>query len=239
MNIRPNVNINGVDSQTISGLIITKLPPISKPLMRTMIDTVDGRDGDRVTKLGFSAYDRVLSIGLSYGYDIDQIIDFFNSEGDIILSNEPDKIYKFAIYEAIDFEKLIRYKTADVTLHTQPFKRARYEPVLNFALSNNPSTVKIYNSGNIESRPLLKLTATDTVSLELNGSEVLIIEFGETEQTIYIDSETMDAYGEDGVLLNRLVIGNYDNIILNKGVNTLVITGTATALRVTNYIRYI
>ena len=239
MNIRPYIIINGVDSQSIAGLIITKLPPISKPLQRTLIETIDGRSGDSVTNLGFSAYDRVISIGLSRNYDLDEIIDYFNSEGAIVFSNEPDKVYSFGIYEQIDFERLIRFKTADVTIHCQPFKRALYEPELTFSLSDNPSTVKIYNAGNIQARPLLELTATGTVSLTLNGSEILIIEFGEDEQTIFIDSETLDAYNADKELLNRLVIGNYDNIILNKGINTLVITGSASELKVSNYTRYI
>ena len=44
--------LNGVNSNTITGLLIQELPPISKPLMRTQIDQIDGRDGDIVTKLG-------------------------------------------------------------------------------------------------------------------------------------------------------------------------------------------
>ena len=45
-NIRPYIVLNGINSQTIPGLIISKLPPISKPLQRTLVETVDGRDGD-------------------------------------------------------------------------------------------------------------------------------------------------------------------------------------------------
>ena len=122
MGFAPYILINGVDSRTITGLLITELPPISKPLQRTLVETVDGRDGDIVTPLGFSAYDKPCKIALTRGYDINNVIKFFNSEGAVTFSNEADKHYKFAIYDQIDFERLIRFKTATVNFHVQPFK---------------------------------------------------------------------------------------------------------------------
>ena len=110
--------LNGAKSTNIKGLMIQTLPPITKPLIRTSVEEVDGRDGDIVTKLGYSAYNKELSIGLYGDYDIDQVIQFFDSEGTVIFSNEPDKFYRYQIIEQIDFEKLIRFKTATVTMHT-------------------------------------------------------------------------------------------------------------------------
>ena len=65
MNIQPYIILNNKDSKTIRGLLISSLAPISKPQVRTQIETVDGRDGDIVTPLGFSAYDKVIKIGLT------------------------------------------------------------------------------------------------------------------------------------------------------------------------------
>lgn len=239
MNIRPYLILNGVDSRSIQGLLITSLPPISKPLQRTLIETIDGRDGDTAVKLGFSAYDRPVGIALTKDYDVDRIIEYFNSEGSAIFGNEPDKVYQYAIYEQIDLERLIRFKTGTAVLHVQPYKKAVDEIPLSVSISDNPVSVNIYNAGNVEARPIIKLTATGIVTLTLNLSEVLIIDFGETSQEIIIDTERLDAYNSQGELLNRLCIGNYDNIILNKGNNILTITGTATALSVSNYTRYI
>lgn len=116
------VILNGIKSTTVQGLLIQSLPPISKPLIRTSIEEIDGRDGDIVTKLGYSAYNKQMSIGLFGNYDVDEVIDFFDSEGTVIFSNEPDKFYYYQIIDQIDFEKLIRFKTAIVTFHVQPFK---------------------------------------------------------------------------------------------------------------------
>ena len=119
--------LNGVNSNTITGLIISSLPPITKPLMRTNIETIDGKDGDIITKLGYSAYDKEITIGLSYNYNVDDVIKYFNSEGTVIFSNEPTKYYKYTILDQIDFEKLIRFKTATVRMHVQPFKYSSIE----------------------------------------------------------------------------------------------------------------
>lgn len=116
------IELNGEKSMSVKGLIIQSLPPISKPKMRTSIETIDGRDGDVVTKLGYSAYDKELSIGLHGDFDIDDAIAFFDSEGEVVFGNEPDKYYRYQILDQIDFERLVRFRTAKVKMHVQPFK---------------------------------------------------------------------------------------------------------------------
>lgn len=116
------IELNGEKSTSVKGLIIQSLPPISKPKMRTSIETIDGRDGDIVTKLGYSAYDKEVSIGLHGDFDIDDAIAFFDSEGEVVFGNEPDKYYRYQILDQIDFERLVRFRTAKVKMHVQPFK---------------------------------------------------------------------------------------------------------------------
>ena len=119
--------INGVKSNTVKGLLIQSLPAISKPLIRTEIEEIDGRDGDIVTPLGYSAYDKEMTIGLYGDYDINDVIAYFDSQGQVTFSNEPDKYYNFQIIEQIDFERLVKYRTATVTFHVQPFKYSAVE----------------------------------------------------------------------------------------------------------------
>lgn len=116
------IELNGDKSTNVKGLIIQSLPPISKPKMRTSIETIDGRDGDVVMKLGYSAYDKELSIGLHGDFDIDDAIAFFDSEGEVVFGNEPDKYYRYQILDQIDFDRLVRFRTAKVKMHVQPFK---------------------------------------------------------------------------------------------------------------------
>ena len=239
MDIRPYFIINGKSSNSIRGLIVSELAPIKKAQVRTLIETVDGRDGDIVTPLGYSAYDKPVKIGLAGNYDIDEIIDYLNSEGTIVFSNEPDKYYRFSVYNEIDFERLIRFKTATINFHVQPYKFSTLEKELTFEISESPESIAIYNAGNVYSRPTIYITAEGIVSVSLNGSEILEIDFGEDEQTIKIDSEDMNAYYSDNALANRIVSGNYDNIKFNKGWNTITLSGSVSELSVRNYTRYI
>lgn len=124
--------LNGTSSTEIKGLIIQSLPPISKPPIRTRIEDIDGRDGDIITPLGYGAYEKIFNIGLSYDYDIDDVIEYFDSEGTVTFSNESDKYYKYSILDQIDFERLIRFKTAIVKMHIQPFKYSTIEVMKDF-----------------------------------------------------------------------------------------------------------
>lgn len=139
--MRNTITLNGVESSTIPGLLIQSLAPISKPLMRTEVETIDGRDGDITTNLGFSAYDKQITIGLFGEFDINQVIAYFNSKGTVIFSNEPDKFYNYQIVDQIDFERLVRYRTATVTMHCQPFKYSTTEGADILSTNDNFATL--------------------------------------------------------------------------------------------------
>lgn len=238
-NVRPYIILNGVDSRTIKGLLISELPPISKPGIRVQQEEIDGRDGDLITPLGYAAYDKVIKIGLTYDYVIDDIIEYFNGSGKVVFSNEPDKYYFYSIYNQIDFEKLIRFKTAEVTLHIQPFKFSDTENEQTFNLSGTSSEVSIRNNGNIYSRPTITITGSGDIDFLLNGSQLLTIGLGLNTQTIIINCTEMNAYNSQGILLNRLVSGDYDNIKLKVGNNTLSFIGNVTKVIVDDYSRWI
>lgn len=227
--------INGQKSLSIQGLMIQSLPPITKPMMRAQIDEVDGRDGDIVTPLGFQAYDRTVTIGLTKHFDIDEVIRFFNSYGEVIFSNEPYKIYNFDILAQIDFERLLRFRTATVTFHVQPFKHSIVEMPLEY--SSNLDDIEILNNGNIYSKPKIEIFGQGDIDVTVNDEIALAIELG-NEGTITIDAENLEAYNFTG-LKNRLVSGNYDNIIFEIGKNSLGFIGDVSRVVVSNYSRWI
>ena len=237
--IRPYIILNGVNSNSIKGLLISELPPISKPAIRVQQEEIDGRDGDIITPLGYSAYDKVITIGLTYEYVIDDIIEFFNSSGKVVFSNEPEKYYFYSIYNQIDFERLIRFKKAEVTLHVQPFKFSDTENEITYNISGS-NELAIRNNGNIYSRPTITITGSGDINLFINGSQLLTIDLEATSQTIIIDSEAMNAYNSDKTtLLNRLVRGDYDNIRLKVGNNLISFTGNVSKVVIDNYSRWI
>lgn len=237
----PYVVLNGLTSTTVKGLLITELPPISKPKQRTEVITINGRDGDIVTPLGYSAYDKTLGIGLRDQYNVDDIISYFDTCGKIIFSNEPDKYYKYAIYEAIDFDKLVRYKTAKVKLHIQPFKYSADEKAktYNYASGTTSAQINIRNNGNYFSKPTLTITGAGTIQVYLSSTEIFTVNLDSGGGSIIINIEDMNAYDSDGNYLNRLVVGDYDNFTLQTGVNNITITGSVTQVIIDNYSRWI
>lgn len=233
--MRNYIILNGVNSNTIAGLLISTLPPITKPKIRTQTEEIDGRDGDIVTKLGYSAYDKEIEIGLYGNYDTDEVIEYFNSEGNIVFSNEADKYYKYQILDQIDFAKLIRFKTAKVTLHVQPFK---------YPLQEQPITISgettVTNGGNIYSKPVLNISGSGEIEVTLNGEQIFNIDLGSEEADITIDTNQMEAYNPDTTeLMNRQVTGDYSLFKLQAGNNTISLSGSVTSANISNYTRWI
>lgn len=233
------VELNGISSNTITGLLIQELPPVSKPKIRTSVDEIDGRDGDIITVLGYSAYDKEMKIGLYGNFNIDDVIAFFNSSGIVTFSNEPDKYYNYEVLEQIDFERLVRFRQAIVKFHVQPFKYSNVETLKSFTITNETS-VQIRNNGNTYSKPLITITGTGTINLSLNNEQLFVINLGNTSTTIAIDTNLMEAYNpESQALMNRLVTGNFDNFFLNVGSNTISWSGSITKITFSNFTRWI
>ena len=176
--MRNYVIINNTNSLTKAGLAIKELPPISKPAMRTLTEDINGRDGDLITKLGYAAYDKTFEIGLFGAFDINEIISFFNQEGKITFSNEPDKFYNFQTLNQIDYNSLIKFKTASVTIHCQPFKYELGETAQTLTAGDNT----VQNKGNIYSKPIITIEGSDEISVSLNGSQSFSIDLSETDK---------------------------------------------------------
>ncbi len=227
------VTINGVSSKTKAGLLIQSLPPITKPEMRVNVETIDGRDGDLIIPLGYAAYDRTVSIGLYGSFDIDAISAFFSGSGTVIFSNEPERVYKFAITQQIDYEKLVNFRTAQVVFHCQPYKYSATESAV--TKSSFPATIT--NGGNTIAKPTLEVYGTGDIGISLNSNQIFEIAMG-TEGNITIDTELMEAC-KGSVLKNRLVTGNYDAFGLVTGSNTISVTGTVTKIIFDKYSRWI
>ena len=233
---RPWVLINDQPSYGVDGLIIASLPPITKPKMRFASEEIDGRDGDIITTLGYQAYDKTLSVGLHGNFDIDKVIEFFATSGTITFSNEPDKVYRFQQLETIDFERLVRYRTADIKLHVQPFKAGRLQRPKVFGGTDAQAVVT--NAGNVVAAPKLTIKATGNVGLWLDGSQILSVN-NTGDYTLIIDVQNLEASTTDGVLMNRHITGDYARLALPPGKHSIKWSGSVKSLTIEDYSRWI
>lgn len=219
-----------IDSTTINGLVICELPPITKPKMRVLETTIDGVDGSIIEDLGYESYDKTIKIGLSKNYDINEIIEYFSGEGNLILSNEKMgngkfPYYKAKIIEQIDYERLLRFKTANVKFRVQPYKYLFNEKTQ--TITENGS--KVNNQGLEVSKPKMTIFGSGTIQLSVNNLLVFEYTFPEDETSVVIDSENQDAY-LGNVLKNRNMTGEFP--ILNPGENTISWDGNITKIEV-------
>lgn len=207
----------GIDSRKIHGLMITALPPIKQPKKRILETNIDGRDGSIITELGYESYDFQVGIGLFGKYNIDEVIGYFSGGGYLIKSDEPDKQYICQIIEAVDYEKLIRFRTANITFRVQPFKYA-VDNVKTYSISTTDSTVAVRNYGNYASKPKITLYGNGNVDLYINGVRTTALT---VNGSITIDSKEQECT-RGGELANRSMSGYFPEF--KKGKNTIQFT---------------
>lgn len=217
--MRDYIIFKNIKSSSLEGLMICELPPITKPEMRTSIIDIDGKDGDIIEELGYASYQKTLQIGLTRNFDINQIIKYFSGSGDLVLSNEPDKVYKATIYSKVDYEKLLRFKTAEVEFHVQPYKYLLNEAPFELNITNE-TELKVSNVGLEKSKPIITLYGEGEVQLSINGSDIFSINID--DEYVVINSIEEEAYKEN-VLKNRNMLGEFP--ILEIGINTIKWTG--------------
>lgn len=152
-----------INSEDITGLIICSEPPISSSAIRTKETVIDGRDGAIVEKLGYKTRVKNVEIGLKKDADINKILSYFSGEGDLTFNNESDKVYKAAIYEQVNLERLLRLRKGTVSFYCQPFKYKKND--IFETIKDNK--VKEKKGKHLE---LLNCAEQNVVDLKLEGS---------------------------------------------------------------------
>ena len=220
----------GVFSTTIDGLLISELPPISKPPLRVKETAIDGRDGSVFEELGYSSYDKSITIGLRGNFDINKVIKYFTGEGKIIVSNEPDKVYTAKVIEQIDYNRLVRFRTAVVKFRVQPYKHKHLEAYKEIQASTlEEASFEVFNEGMETSKPIMVLHGNGTVGISVNGIHIFDYTFPEGETEVVIDSEKEDAYLGD-VLKNRNMNGEFPTLL--SGTNIIEWSGYVESIEI-------
>lgn len=220
---------NGVDSSDY--LVINKLPPIIKAEKNVQKVEIEGRDG--FLTIDYGSYKSILKpvqCTIKDLTNIDYICGWLTGSGDIIFSNESDKVYKATIIDKIELKRGIA-NTYNFTINfdCQPFKYAiSNEPV---TLTTSPAT--IYNSGTTSAKPVIQIYGSGNIDLNINSS---VIHLTNVTDYVTIDSVLMDCY-KDTVLMNSNMNGDFPELAV--GNNTISWTGTVSKLEITQNIRYL
>jgi len=205
-------------------LIINKLPSIFKAAKDIEKIELQGRDGF-LTKDNESYKSIVKSVECTIKNlsQIDFICSWLSGGGEVIFSNEPDKIYKATIINQIEFKRaFVNFHSFIILFECQPHK---------YSIDNNIVTLStsgtIFNSSTTSSKPVIKIYGTGSVDLIINSN---VIHLTSVVDYVVIDSELMDCY-KDTVLKNNYMNGDFP--ILIKGDNVISWIGTVTKVEIT------
>jgi phage-related protein len=226
---------DGVASETVKTLIQSR-PNIEAPSRKVEQRSTYGVDG--TVPFDEGAYDNT-SLDLVMLVDGDDLIadrqaiyDLLDTKGvykEFIPYFDPDKIYRVMLNDKISFENNYMYdqkQALSAKFTVKPYK---------YLIANDPVTINgtsgsITNPTRYVSQPIIKLTGTGAVTLNINNIRFSIISL---PNVITLDSERYSAYQEDanGVLtpMNDKV-GTKDYPVLKPGVNTISVTGNVTQI---------
>lgn len=211
---------NGINSRD-KGVVLKKLPPITRPKRRIETIEVPGRSGTlHIDEETFEPITISLECVLKRNYDARSITSWLQEFGRISFSDEPDKYYEATIVNSIPLSRVFKlYREFIIQLELQPI-----------ALSTNEYTYTINDTQEhtlqldtaIKTFPYIKLTGSGQVQLTINNSICTItIDDGYIE----IDSNLQNAY-KGNVAKNDKMNGEFP--VLLPGTNTIQITGNAT-----------
>lgn len=212
---------NGIRSDDMK-IYIEHLPPIIKPPVRYDLIRVDGSSVIGVDEKGYDVYEKTVPIGLEEA-DIGAVLNWLRGKGQLIFSNEPDKYYDVYITSQIDYEKALRFRKANVTFLTQPYKHATGE-------AETTSRIVI-NQGNEDCLPIMTIYGSGKVDLLINGTKQCTITINEY---ITLDGEEKEAY-KGSTLQNRNMVGGFP--VLQPGLNEITFAGTGTITEVKTLVR--
>ena len=98
------------------------------------------------------------------------------------------------------------------------------------------TSINVYNNGNLQSKPIIKITRTGTIEFKQEGITIFSYTFPTDDTYVVIDAEKEDAY-VGTTLKNRSMNGEFP--ILKIGKNVLSWSGTITKIEVSQYSRWL
>lgn len=119
--------------------------------------------------------------------NLDLICSWLTGSGDVVFSNEPEKVYEFTIINQIDFSKIIReFHKFIITFECQPKKKNIDNPLITLE-----SAGTIFNSGTAISKPIIKVYGNGNIDLNINGN---IINLTNVSEYVTLDSNLQDSF---------------------------------------------
>lgn len=217
-----DVKYNGIYGSSI-GVFLKERPPIPAARRRKEEYEIPGRDG--VLTCTKNDYEKE-EINLKFNFISKNEQDWNNKAGkakewllsggmQLVFSDDSDHFYKVIAVEIDTIDRpsaRVGSFTAKITIESGlRYLLSGTKEVAYTAAKNNPHLL---------CKPIYKITGEGVCTLTVNGKKMT----ANVGQNLTIDTELMMAYREDGTLQNAAITGNYDDLYLIPGENTVSVT---------------
>lgn len=174
--------------------------PIVRPEERVEHVEIPGRSGDLTELEGENIYNSYIQTGtimVKGGLHVREVYKWLRGAGFVTFSGEPEKKQPARVIGAITLSKHSfnsDWWVGEVQFYCQPLKQKIYDQ----SVTVSSSGTTVMNTGDVESHPLITLTASATSATVAAGGRSLTVT-GLTSGTNYImDSETMEVTNAAG-----------------------------------------
>lgn len=216
---------NNIDCRSM-GIIMRGPAAIVRPEERVQHVEIPGRSGDLTELEGeniYNSYIQTVSFSVRGGYRVREVYKWLRGAGYVTFSGEPDRKQEARIIGAVTLNKVSRNLdnwAGDVQFYCQPLKQLLTDSPVQITSSGSA----VQNTGDVESRPRIKATASGTSMVITAGGKSLAIINLTSGQDYYIDSEIMEVYNSDrSALLTKDSLGDFPT--LQPGSNTITGSG--------------
>jgi len=228
---KPYFEFKGIASYDM-GIIVTKLSDIIKPQKRVTPITIPGRQGvlyqDDGTYSNYT-YDiecAIVNQGKAINYS--KITNWLDGYGELIVSTEPDKIYRARIINQIPISGVLKnFSNFLVQFDCFPFKysvnaiRSHADDLTLTA----PTSIK--NKGTVYAEPTITVYGSGNITLTINGANYTLTG---VDGYITVDSERMEVY--KGAINANNKYAAMDFPRFEVGMNTISWAGNVTKVEI-------
>ena len=220
------VIINNQNTKTL-GFALVGRPSIASAEKKYETTEVEGRDGSLTRFLGYEDLKFSLNFNILFQSDIKQklreIKGVFATASTLSFDDSPNFFYKIKQAQISETESVIKASGVfSVDFVAEPFE---YQKTSSVAYTTK--SISLTNQTTAEALPLIKVTGTGTVVLNVNGTGITLT--GLTS-SITLDSELQEAYTGLTTNMNSNMNGNFP--VFKTGSNSITWTGTVTKVEI-------
>jgi phage-related protein len=209
---------NNTDFRT-KGIIVEKIPTISKGKKKIDVYQIEGRNGFLSVDTGvYEPFEVILECHCADTANLDEVKKFLDGYG--TLSFDGLREYTAIIDSTIPFEEVQNFKRFQVNFLVNPIAESKTAQTINLL---GLSTFSITTYSNVY--PTLTITASGDISVNINGN---IFYLTGTSGTYTLDCKNKEIY--DSLNANKSGIMNGDFPSFINGTNNISTTGTITAI---------